>query len=119
LERAAVSIFGTGLAFEVGFATATGLACNTGLAFTADFLLAAGGVNVAIRRSFFPDDLCASVDGLATFVVCLLAVAAGLLASVTGFLAFVTTLLSPKPGVAASNAIPTARLRIRSRFMTD
>jgi hypothetical protein len=98
------------------------------LAFIAELVLATGGVIVAIRWSFFPDDLFASVDGLmefadnlAPFVAGLLVFTATLLTSVAGFLAFVTSLLSPKPGVAASNAIPTAAAipRIHSRFITD
>jgi hypothetical protein len=98
------------------------------LALAAVLVLATGGVILPICWSFFPVDLFVSVDSLwefaddlTVFVACLAAFAAGLLASAVGFLAFVTSLSPPKPGVAASNAIPTAvaRLRIHSRFMTD
>ncbi|HUE13331.1 MAG TPA: hypothetical protein VMR25_04105 [Planctomycetaceae bacterium] len=120
-----VLVVAAGFAMETGLEVAAGLIFGDGLTVGVGFTAAAG---VMLASVFVPGDLIEAVaglvdfaDDLSPFVACFITFPAGLAASVGVFLTFVTFLSPPKPGIAASNDIPTAvaRLRYHSRFMSD
>jgi hypothetical protein len=114
LAFVAVFSLGADLALNAGFTVAVALAMDAGLVLVAAVVFTFDGGVLLIDRSVFPDGFRASVAGLLAFDV-------GFFTSPPSFWEFGTFLLSPKLGVAASNAIPTATVspRIHLRFMTD
>ncbi|HEV7999901.1 MAG TPA: hypothetical protein VGP63_08485 [Planctomycetaceae bacterium] len=106
LAVATVFSLGADLEFKAGFTFSSGLTMGAGLVVVAALIFAFDGSVLLIDRSVFPGVLFASVAGLPAFAVAFFTFP-------PGFLEFGTFLSSPKLGVAASNAIPTATVSPR------